>query len=403
MTNTQQKYHWVGMNKQGARVQGVIEAIDNKAAEAELKNQAIEVISLEAKRPLMQNFFRKKVKTKEIIFFTRYLTTMISAGMPILHSLDVIAQDQENPTMKAVVVSIRTNITSGMTLSDSLSQFPDYFDDLYCNLTKAGERSATLENVLGRIAKYMEKTARIKRKVKNALIYPAIISSVALGVSLILLLFVVPQFQKMFQDAHVPLPYFTQLIIHLSDFIKHFWWLLIAITIFMVWGFKYLRKNNVSFDEGIDRLSLRIFLYGPIIKKAIIARFTRTLSITLDAGLPIVEAMKIMVNIMNNRIYSNGISKVCEDLTTGNQLSVSMEKTKLFPNMVIQMVSVGEASGAMGEMLNSIASYYEEEVDSITDNLSSLVEPVVIVVLGAIIGCFVVAMYLPIFKLGSTI
>jgi type IV pilus assembly protein PilC len=403
MGNIIQAYQWSGMNKQGTRLKGVLQATDVKIAEAELKSRGIDVISITLKRPSLFAFGRPKIKNKDIIFFSRYLSTMLSAGMPMLQALDVIARDQDNQTLRSVILAIRSNITSGMSLSDALSQFPDYFNDLYCNLARAGEKSATLEVVLNRIVKYLEKTEKLKQKIKSALIYPLIIAAVALVVSFILLFFVVPQFETMFKNAGVPLPAFTRGVIHVSNFLRSYWWILLLLVIAAVWIFKVLHRKNEAFARGIDALSLRLYIYGNILKKAIIARFTRTLAITLDAGLPIIDSMKMMISIMNNRIYSRALVKVCDDVTSGNQLASSLEKTHMFPNMVVQMVSVGEASGALGTMLNNIATFYEEEVDTIADNLSSLIEPIIIILLGIIIGCFVIAMYLPIFKLGTTI
>lgn len=403
MAGNIQSFQWTGMNKQGERMRGVIQAPDIRNAESELKGMEIEVISIEPKRAFSLGWQRQKIKNKEIVLFTRYLSTMLAAGMPILQALDVIARDQENPMMRSVVLSLRNSVSAGTTLADSLSQFPDCFSELYVNLTRAGEKSATLDKVLSRLTKYLEKIERIKVKIRNALIYPTTIMLVAVTVSLILLLFVVPQFQAMFANAGLQLPYFTRMIMHLSDFIRYYWWLMLLILIGGFYTIRHLNAKNEFFSELMDRSILRIIIIGPIIKKAIIARFTRTLAITLDAGLPIVDSMKSMINIMGNSLYSKGVIKICDDIVSGHQLATSMESTRLFPNMVIQMVAVGEASGALADMLNNIATYYEEEVDSIADNLSTILEPMIIVILGVIIGCFVIAMYMPIFKLGTTV
>ncbi len=401
---TIQAFQWTGMNKLGSRVQGVIEANDIRAAESELKTTGIEIISIKPKEASSITFWgQKKVKVKDIILFTRYLTTMMNAGMPILNALDVIAKDQENPTMKSMIVSIRTNISAGMSFSDGLSQYPQYFNELYVSLTRAGEKSATLDKVLAQLVKYMDKSQSLRSKVKTALIYPITIVVVAVVVSLVLLLFVVPQFQKMFMSSGTPLPVFTRGVIHFSEFLRGYWWMMIIGVLVIVFGIKIMRKRSEKFSDKLDRFILAIPVIGTVIQKSIIARFTRTLAITLDAGLPIVDSMRSMVNIMGNRSYSKAVNKVCDDIVTGNQLGVSLESTKLFPNMVVQMISVGEASGALGEMLNNIANYYEEEVDYIADNLSTVLEPLIMVVLGVIMGCFIIAMYLPIFKMGSTI
>lgn len=398
-----QKFAWKGINKQGTRLSGVINASDIKAAEAEIKNKDIELISIEPKRQFSFSFRRKKISSREVVLFTRYLSTMLTAGLPILQSLDIIAKDQENEMMRTVVVSLRNSVAAGTPFADALSQHPEYFSELYCNLARTGEKSATLDKVLSRLSKYLERMEAIRRKVKNALIYPITIVLVALAVSLVLLIFVIPQFQTMFENAGAKLPYFTQIVIYISNFIRHFWWFVILLVIFGLWLFINLRRRNPYFADIVDVFILKIYVIGPILRKAIIARFSRTLSITLDAGLPIVDAMKSMINIMGNRTYKKGVTEICESISTGHQLSSSMEATKLFPNMVIQMVSVGEASGELASMLNNIANYYEEEVNTIADNLSTLLEPIIIVILGIIIGCFVIAMYLPIFKLGTTI
>lgn len=399
-----QTYQWTGMNQQGVRVHGAIEAADIKAAETELKNTGIEVISLKARSPSNVSFWRKRrVKVKDIILFSRYITTMLNAGMPILSALDVIAKDQENPTLKSMVISLKTNISSGMSFSDALAQFPQYFNELYVSLTRAGEKSATLDKVLAHLVKYMDKIQRLKSKVKTALIYPATIVAIATIVSLVLLLFVVPQFQKMFESSKVPLPVFTRIVINFSQGLRHYWLIVLSSIIVMIFTFRWFYKKNERFADRVDACVLRTFIIGPVIQKSIIARFTRTLAITLDAGLPIVESMRSMVKVMGNRLYSKGINKVCDDLANGNPLGTSLASTKLFPNMVVQMISVGEASGALSEMLNNIANYYEDEVDYVADNLSTILEPLIIVVLGVIMGCFIIAMYLPIFKMGSTI
>lgn len=399
-----QKFQWTGMNKEGQRLRGVIQAQDMKSAEAELKAMDIEVISISAKEGFSFTLFRRgRVKQKDVILFTRYLSTMINAGMPILKALDVIARDQENAVMKSMVISLRNNISAGTSLSDALRQFPDTFNELYCNLAQAGEKSATLDKVLGRLVKYLEKIQRLKGKVKSALIYPITIVFIATIVSLILLLFVVPQFQTMFANAGVQLPLFTRAVIHASNMMRSYWWVWILLLIGGIWGIKILKEKNEYFSGKFDSLILRLYIVGPILRKSIIARFTRTLAITLDAGLPIVDSMKSMVNIMGNKSYSNAVLQICEDIKNGNQLATSIESTRLFPGMVVQMISVGEASGALGEMLNNIATYYEDEVDSIADNLTTIIEPLIISILGVIIGSFVIAMYLPIFKLGTTI
>lgn len=400
-----QAFQWTGMNKQGMRVRGVIDAPDLKSAEMTLKTNGIEIISIRQKPATKNSFFglEKRIKTKDIILFTRYLSTMLNAGMPILASLEIISRDQENSTMKSMVTSLKTNISTGMSFSDALAQFPKYFNQLYVSLTRAGEKSATLDKVLNHLIKYLDKIERLKSKVKTALIYPVTIVVIAMVVSLILLIFVVPQFQKMFESSGVKLPMFTRMVIGFSEGLRHYWLIIFASIFLLIYSIKIMRKRSEHFSDWFDHQILKLYIIGPVLQKAIIARFSRTLAITLDAGLPIVESMKSMVNIMGNKLYSKAISKVCEDLVNGNQLGASLESTRLFPGMVVQMISVGEASGALGEMLNNIANYYEEEVDYVANNLSTILEPLILVVLGVIMGCFIIAMYMPIFKMGTTI
>lgn len=401
MTENRQAFHWIGIGKNGRRLTGTVHAVNIEEARSVLKKQDIEIISLQRKNQF--SFFTKKqkIKTKDILLFTRFLSTMLSVGMPIVQSLEVIDRDQENATMRSVIGAIKSNITGGKTLSDSFSQHPLYFNSLYCNLIKAGESSGTLDKILKRLVIYIEKTRAIKQKIKKALVYPIAIITVALVVSLILLIFVVPQFQGMFKSFGAPLPLFTQWVVNLSGFIRGYWWLIILNIGISIFAFKKLAQKNQAFANWLDKISLKIYIIGPILQKAIIARFTRTLATTMDAGMPLVESMKAMADIMGNKIYKDAVYKICSEVVNGQQLNVAMNATNLFPNIVIQMIAVGETSGTLSEMMNKVADYYEEEVSQIVDNLSSLLEPLIMVLLGIIIGGFVIAMYLPIFKIGS--
>ena len=403
MDNEKQTYQWIGINSQGQRQEGVIVASNPKDSQSELKKQGIEVISVKLKTKMKLSLFnrKKKIKKNDILLFTRYLSTMISAGLSIIQALDIISKDQENPSMQTLVLSLKSSISGGKTLSESFGQHPKYFGDLYCNLIRAGEKSGTLDKILARLGNYLERTENLKRKVKKALVYPAAIVSVALVVSLILLIFVVPQFEKMFSSFGAQLPFFTQIIVSISAFLRTYWWLLILFIVALVWGGRRSLRQSEDLQELRDRWILKMPVIGPIIRKSIIARYTRTLSTTLEAGLPIVDSMKTLAQIMGNRIYTRAVLEICDDVTSGHTLSTSMNSTQLFPNMAVQMIAVGEASGTLADMLNKVADYYEGEVSNIVDNLSSLLEPLIMAVLGVIIGSFVVAMYLPIFKIGS--
>jgi type IV pilus assembly protein PilC len=400
MTNEIPAFKWSGLNQEGKRKSGVIQASGTKEAQSELNKQGIEIIEIAPYKMRLQPR-KKKIKVKDIQLFTRYLSTMLSAGLPIIQALDIVSSDQANPALKSLLIAIKNEIASGKTLAETFSRWPEHFNSLYCNLIKAGEKSGVLDKILNRLATYLEKTEMIKRKIRKALIYPTAILSVAFIVSGILLIFVVPQFQKMFSSFGAELPFFTRIVVNLSNFVRGYWWIILAATILLVFGLRHLFKTSEDFKKKIDKLVLSIFIIGPVLRKGIIARFTRTLATTLEAGMPIVDSMQSMVPIMGSYLYAQAVTKMSSDLTSGHSLSVSMKNTELFPTMVTQMVSVGEASGKLPDMLTKIADYYEEEVNSVVDNLSSLLEPLIMLILGLIVGTFVVAMYLPIFKIGS--
>jgi type IV pilus assembly protein PilC len=406
MADNLKNFQWTGIDIKGKRVQGVLQLVDAKDAAVELKKNGVELISIQAQSQLsMPNFKlfsrKKKIKAKDILLFTRFLSTMMTAGLPIVQALDIIAHDQGNPSMQALVMSIKNNVASGKTLAESFSQYPECFGDLYCNLIKSGEKSGTIDKVLKRIGNYLEKSENTKRKIIKAMIYPAAIITIAGIVSLVLLIFVVPQFQTMFSTFGAKLPFFTLVVVHVSEYVRSYWWVALIIVALSVWLVKQSMRKSSYIQDQLDKWLLRFYIIGPILQKGIIARYTRTLATTLEAGMPIVESMRSMSNIMGNRVYIKAIEQICNDVTSGRQLSASMNATKLFPNMVIQMIAVGEASGSLAEMLNKVADYYEDEVSSIVDNLSNLLEPIIMAVLGVIIGGFVVAMYLPIFRMGS--
>lgn len=406
MADQKLSYQWSGIDKkEGKRVSGTMIAIDLKTAQSELKNKGIEIVQIKES----SGFFslkltsEKKIKPKDILLFTRFLSTMLSAGLPILQVLDVIARDQENPTMKAMLLQIKSNISSGKTLAESFREYPKYFGHMYCSLIATGEKSGTLDKILIRLGNYLEKTEGIKRKIKKAMIYPAVIVFVSFVVSCILLMFVVPQFETIFKSFGAQLPFFTRVIVNLSAFLRSYWWVMLGGIVLLISLFRYYLRTSEAFAERIDKYKLKIPIVGTLVEKGIIARFTRTLAITMESGMPIVEAMKSMADIMDNRIYRKATLKICNDVVNGYQLNVAMQTSKLFPNMAIQMIAIGEAAGSLGDMLNKVADYYEEDVNYMVDNLSSLMEPMIMVFLGLIIGSFVVAMYLPIFKIGSIV
>lgn len=407
MAEGAQSFQWVGLDTRGKRVHGVLQAADIKEAQAELKKQGIDVISLQPGRQLklfslsLSAKRQKKITKRDILLFTRYLSTMMVAGLPIMQALDIIAHDQDNRTMQALVVGLKNDIASGKTLAESFKEYPQHFNELYVSLISAGEKSGTLDKILNRLGDYLERTETLKKKVKKALTYPIAILCVAFIVSLVLLIFVVPQFQAMFKSFGADLPAFTRAVVALSNFMRSKWWVLLIGVVGFVVGLRYFIKNSRRAQYALDRFKLKLYVIGPVLQKSIIARFARTMATTMEAGMPILESMKSMAPVMGNKLYTDAVMQICSDLASGHQLSVSMASTKMFPNMAVQMIAVGEASGSLAAMLNKVADYYEEEVSHIVDNMSSLLEPLIMLVLGIVVGSFVVAMYLPIFKLGS--
>jgi len=402
MTGKVKNFQWTGITREGNRISGKLQAVDISKAQLELKNRGIEIINLTEEKQLLNiSLFSRRIRTKEMLFFTRYLSALISAGIQILQALDIISKEQENNSLRSLVISIREDIAAGKTLTEAFKQHPRYFNDLYVSLINVGETSGTLDKTLKRLADLQENSERLKTKIKKALIYPAIVVTVATAVVLILLLFVVPQFETIFKSAGAQLPTFTRIVINVSQFLRDYSIYTIMFIVGFIFFVRTAIKQNEVFAEKIDHFKLRIWIFGNIIKKGILARFTSTLSTTLEAGLPIVDSMKIMTNVMNNLTYKKAISQLVDNLQSGHTLADSMAETEMFPNMVIQMVLVGESSGSLSNMLNHVNRYYSEEVNDIVDNLSNIIEPLIIIVLGIIIGSFVVAMYLPIFKLGS--
>ncbi len=397
-------FQWTGINREGKRLKGVIKATDVKVAEAELKTNNVEIISIEQKQALKFSipwFKRSRIKSRHIFLFTRYLSTMLSAGMPILRALEVLAKDPDNTELQSVILAIRADISEGRTLADSFGKFPRLFDPLYVSLVRAGEKSGTLDKILLRLSMYLEKAENLRAKVKKALIYPCAIVVVAMVVSFILLFFVMPQFQSIFSSYGAKLPVFTRMVLGLSNFLRAWWYIIFTVLGFGIYTFYYSLKHSEPFAYKFDKFILRVPVVGQVVQKGIIARFASTLAITLDAGLPIIESMRAMSPIMDNRVYSHAIDSLTTDIASGHTLSTSLADTKVFPNIMVQMTAVGEASGTLSKMLENVANFYEQEVNNVVDNLSALLEPIILVILGLIIGSFVIAMYLPIFNLGS--
>jgi type IV pilus assembly protein PilC len=395
---------WEGRDHQGKRIKGEITGEGAAVVKAALRRQGIRPIRVRKKpKPLFGGRRSKKVKPADIAVFSRQLAAMTGAGVPLVQALAIIANGAEKDAMKKLVHAIEKHIEDGNTLAESLAQHPRHFDELFVNLVAAGEASGSLEVLLDKIATYKEKTEAIKGKVKKAMFYPAAVIIVAIIVTGILLYFVVPEFQSLFQGFGADLPAFTLMIIHLSHFVQSYWWLLLLMVAGAGYGFFYLRRRSRAFSRSVDRFSLKIPVIGNILTKAAIARYARTLSVMFSAGVPLVDALYSVGRASGNIVYEEGILTMRDRVATGQKLELCMRQTALFPAMATQMVAIGEESGSLDGMCAKVADFYEEEVDNKVDSLSTLLEPFIMVIIGALVGCLVIAMYLPIFQLGSVV
>jgi len=402
-TNLILTFRYEGINKSGQKMVGDIQARSLALAKADLRKQGIVINKVAKKRKPFFDRKNKKITPGDITVFSRQLATMIESGIPLVQSFDIVAKGQSNKRMQNLIEDIKHDIETGLTLSESLIKHPAYFNELFCNLVDAGEKSGSLEIMLDKVATYKEKIETIKKKIKKALTYPIAVLVVALVVTTGLLIFVVPQFESLFQGFGADLPAMTKAVVNMSKFFQSYWYIIFTILGGSVYAFVYAKTHSLNFAQNIDRVLLKIPVIGTILEKASIARFTRTLSITFAAGLPLVEALKSVAGATGNIIYSKATDQIREEVSTGQQMNVAMENTHLFPNMVIQMVAIGEESGALEKMLSKVADFYEEDVDNAVDALSSLLEPIIMSILGVLIGGLVIAMYLPIFKLGSAV
>ncbi len=402
-TSTMISYQWDGINRSGEKINGVIEARSIAIAKAELRKLGIIPKKIGKKRNSFFTKGSKKIKAIDITVFSRQMATMIEAGIPLIQAFDIVSKGQSNQRMKDLIEEIKKDVESGTTLAESLGKHPVYFNELFCNLVDAGEKSGSLEVMLDKVATYKEKIETIKKKIKKALAYPMAVMVIAFLVTAGLLIFVVPQFQTLFQGFGADLPALTRTVINLSEFFQTYWYIIFGAVAAGVYAFIYARAHSDSFAHTVDRYLLKIPVVGTIMEKAAIARFARTLSITFAAGLPLVDALKSVAGATGNILYAEATDRIREEVSNGQQMQLAMENTKLFPNMVVQMIAIGEESGALEQMLSKVADYYEEEVDNAVDALSSLLEPIIMSILGVLVGGLVVAMYLPIFKLGSVV
>jgi type IV pilus assembly protein PilC len=394
---------WEGTDRTGGRLKGELSARTETTAKAELRRQGIKVVKIKKKPKPLFSARKKKITTKDIAVFSRQLATMMSAGVPLVQAFDIVGRGHENPSMQDLILGIKADIEGGSPLAEALGKHPVYFDELFCNLVHAGEQAGVLETLLHKIAEYKEKTESLKAKIKKALTYPTAVIVVACIVTAILLIFVVPTFEELFKGFGADLPAFTQMVIELSRFLQSSWYIVLGVLVAIGFVFVKLRQRSPAFNQALDRLLLHVPAIGTILHKAAISRFARTLATMSAAGVPLVEALKSVAGATGNIIYSNAVLRMRDEVATGHQLQLSMRQANLFPNMVIQMVAIGEESGSLDSMLAKVADFYEEEVDNAVDSLSSLLEPMIMAFLGVIVGGLVIAMYLPIFKLGSVV
>jgi type IV pilus assembly protein PilC len=394
---------WEGVDRNGARQRGELSSRSETVAKAELRRQGIRVAKIKKKPKPLFGPSKKKITPKDIAIFSRQLATMMSAGVPLVQSFEIVGRGHENPSMQDLVLSIKADVEGGSTLAEALAKHPLYFDELFCNLVHAGEQGGVLETLLHKIAEYKEKTESIKAKIKKAMTYPAAVIVVAIVVTTILLIFVVPQFEQVFKGFGADLPAFTQMVVDLSRFLQESWYIMFGAIIAVVYTLIQLKLRSRAFNRLMDRLILQIPVIGVIINKAAIARFARTLSTMSSAGVPLVEALYSVAGATGNIVYSTAVLRIRDEVATGTQLQTCMRQVNLFPNMVVQMVAIGEEAGSLDAMLSKVADFYEEEVDNAVDSLSSLIEPMIMAILGIVVGGLVVAMYLPIFKMGSVV
>ena len=394
-------FAWEGMDKTGKRKKGESLGSSEALVRAELRRQGINATRIKKKSKLSRG--RKSIGAKDIALFTRQLATMMTAGVPLVQAFEIVGRGHENPSMQDLILAIKSDVEGGTGLAESLAKHPLYFDELVCSLVAAGEQSGTLETLLKKIATYKEKVEAIKGKIKKALFYPIAVIAFAFIITAILMIFVIPQFAEMFKGFGADLPALTKFVVRLSDFFVAYWWAIFAAIGAAVYGMIQLKKRSKAFNHFLDRFMLKIPVIGGILTKATIARFARTLSTMFAAGMPLVESMTTVAQASGNVVYEEKIMKMRDDVSTGTQLNVSMKEAGLFPNMVVQMIAIGEEAGSVDAMLSKVADFYEEDVDNAVDGLTSLLEPLIMAFLGVLIGGLVIAMYLPIFKMGSVV
>jgi len=395
---------WQGVNRKGKKVNGELSAANILELKSQLRKQGVTPGKIKKKaKPLFGLGGDKAIKPADIAIITRQLATMLTAGVPLVQSIEMIGKGHENGNMRKLLGDIGTKLSSGIPLSDCLREHPKYFDDLYCDLVASGEQSGALETIYDRIATYKEKAEALKAKIKKALTYPIAVIVIAIIVTSILLIFVVPTFQEIFASFGAELPAFTLLVINISELLQAYWYIVLAGLFIGGYLFKKAHQNSQSFRDKVDKNILKIPVIGDILDKATVARYARTLSTTFAAGVPLIDALESAAGASGNAVYREAILEIRSEVASGMQMNLAMRNSQLFPDMVIQMVAIGEESGAVDDMLAKVANVYEAEVDNAVDSLTSLLEPMIMAVLGVVIGGLIIAMYLPIFQIGKVV
>jgi type IV pilus assembly protein PilC len=392
---------WEGMDKKGKRVNGRMLSTTENAVRADLRKQGVMPKKVRKEIQLFKS--EGKVKSEDISLFSRQLATMLQAGIPMVQAFEIVGNGHDKPAMQKLILAIKGDVEAGTSLHESLGKHPLYFDKLYTNLVEAGEHAGALETLLDKIATYQEKTEALKKKIKKAMMYPAAVVAVAVIVTIVLLIFVIPQFESLFKSFGADLPAFTQLVVNMSKGVQSYGIFMALVIGGAGYTFFYFKKRSRPMQESLDRILLKMPIVGPIMVKAAIARYARTLSTMFAAGVPLVEALTSVAGATGNIVYENATLRIRDEVSTGQRLQRSMESTGLFPNMVIQMIAVGEESGSLDSMSAKVADFYEADVDAAVDGMSSLLEPLIMAILGVLVGGMVIAMYLPIFKLGAVV
>ena len=400
--NKVHSFKWEGINARREKVKGEMDASDINLVRAKLREQGINPKRVRKKSSFSFNF-GDKITPRDITLFSRQLATMIKAGVPVVQAFSITIEGQTKKNMRNLLIDLRDQISAGTPVAQALRRHPKVFDELFCSLVEAGDNSGTLETMLERVAIYKERMETLKNKIKKALYYPVFVLLIGMGVSALLLIKVVPEFEKMFAGFGAELPAFTQLVVNMCRFMQEWWYLVIGAMVAAVYLVLMIKKRSPSFELYLSHLALRLPVIGQLLHKSAVARFARTLSTSFAAGVTLVDSLESAGKSAGNRVYNKHVQQIREDVSTGQQLNFAMRNGRLFPTMVNQMVAIGEESGALDTMLSKVADFYEEEVEALVDTMTSLLEPLVIVVLGIIVGSLVIAMYLPIFQMGDIV